>query len=640
MHYFSYRWLQCLLLLALLAPKTLAQSVDLHQLVQLAEYIGADYSAAVSDGKIVDAGEFQEMSDFSQIIVTRTAALPQDDTAIALNQQATSLSQAVTEKADLADIQRLASSLRGALLAAAPAKTLPEKWLTADVIRSLYQESCAACHGEQGRGDGAQAKLLNPPPVNFMDKERALNRSIAGLFDAIHGGLEGTSMPSFKHLPLEEQWSLATYVGSLAFVKPEDTANNDMAANPAVASLTLRDWVMFSPNELAAAHSSVDMAVLELGRANLFSLLNEPKNPLAIARQKLAFAQEAYARNDIDRAHAFAVSAYLDGFELIENTLDSHDAGLRKAIEADLMHLRQQITTRASAAEVNASIAAINTKLDRIDTLLATSSLSSTTLFSTSAIILLREGMEALLVVLALITVLIRSNRRDILKYVHLGWGLAVALGVITWVLAQYVINICGARREVMEGVGALLAAIILFYVGFWMHSKSSANAWQQFIEKAIHSNLQQGTLWGIAGLSFIAVYREIFETILFYQALASQITASQYPLLWAGIAAGAFTLALVTWIITRYSIKLPLATFFSVTTYLLLFLSFVLMGKAVAALQEAALISQSPLTFPLEVDWLGIHPTWEGIGSQLVILLLSAFMLLKPASRDKNSMF
>ena len=140
--------------------------------------------------------------------------------------------------------------------------------------------------------------------------------------------------------------------------------------------------------------------------------------------------------------------------------------------------------------------------------------------------------------------------------------------------------------------------------------------------------------MWGIAGLSFIAVYREIFETILFYQALASQITIEQFPLLWGGILAGAALLGIVTWIFTRYSVRLPLSTFFSVTTYLLLALSFVLMGKAIAALQEAAFIGITPLPVSVEIDWLGIHPTWQGVLSQLTIIILSAVLLLKPTGR------
>lgn len=633
-HFFS-SCINTVLLIAVIPMTAFAQTNDLHQLVQLAEYIGADYSAAVDNGQILDAGEYQEMSDFAGILVARTAALPAGDDVASLQSQASALATAISQKASLVEVQRTSSALRASLLAAAPVKPLPQSLIPVTAAKQLYQENCALCHGINGQGNGPQAKLLDPPPVDFTDKNRALNRSLAGLFDAINTGIVGTSMPSFKHLTLEQQWSLAAYVGSLAFAPSARGIDEDAKkANPSAGSLTLRDWVMFSPHELAANHTNVGLTILEEGRADIFTLFNTPQNPIAIARQKLNYVRDAYREQKYDTAHALAVSAYLDGFELIENTLDSHDTGLRKSIEVDLLHLRRQISDTASMADIEATLTTINQKFDQIDTLLATASLSSTTLFSTSAIILLREGMEALLVVLALVMVLIRANRRDILKYVHLGWGLAVLLGVLTWVLAQYVINISGASREVMEGVGALLAAVILFYVGFWMHNKSSAQAWQQFIEKTIHSNLKQGTLWGIAGLSFIAVYREIFETILFYQALSSQITAAQFPILWGGIAAGAAMLIIVAWIFTRYSVKLPLGTFFSVTTYLLLALSFVLMGKAIAALQEAAIIGMTPLPVTFEIAWLGIHSTWQGVLSQLTIVVLSAVLFLKSAKR------
>lgn len=155
--------------------------------------------------------------------------------------------------------------------------------------------------------------------------------------------------------------------------------------------------------------------------------------------------------------------------------------------------------------------------------------LSNATLFSASLVILLREGLEALLVVIALVTVLVRTGRRDGLRYVHLGWVTALVGGVATWAAAQSLVSISGASREVMEGVAALLAAVVLLYVGIWMHSKTHAAQWQAYIQQHINSHLTAGTLWGLGLLAFIAVYREVFETVLFYQALLTQAAAAQY---------------------------------------------------------------------------------------------------------------
>lgn len=264
--------------------------------------------------------------------------------------------------------------------------------------------------------------------------------------------------------------------------------------------------------------------------------------------------------------------------------------------------------------------------------------LSNATLFSASLVILLREGLEALLVVIALVTVLVRTGRRDGLRYVHLGWVTALVGGVATWAAAQSLVSISGASREVMEGVAALLAAVVLLYVGIWMHSKTHAAQWQAYIQQHINSHLTAGTLWGLGLLAFIAVYREVFETVLFYQALLTQAAAAQYSSVFSGFVAGTALLAVLAWLLVRYSVKLPIARFFSVTTYLLLALAFILMGKAMSALQEADLIGITPLPVSFEFDWVGVKSTWQGILAQLSVLVVFLVFLGLARRQRKNA--
>jgi high-affinity iron transporter len=178
------------------------------------------------------------------------------------------------------------------------------------------------------------------------------------------------------------------------------------------------------------------------------------------------------------------------------------------------------------------------------------------------------------------------------------------------------------------EGVAALFAAIVLFYVGFWMYNKSQADQWQRYVQQNINKSLKAGTLWGISRLAFIAVYREVFETILFYQSLLTQTASSQQHVLFSGFGAA---VAIIAWLMIKYSIRLPIGRFFSITTYLLLTLSFILAGKAIAALQEAAIISISPFPIDFQISWLGINSTWQGIALQVSILLLSSSLFFKP---------
>ncbi|MEE4251111.1 MAG: FTR1 family protein [Alcanivoracaceae bacterium] len=207
----------------------------------------------------------------------------------------------------------------------------------------------------------------------------------------------------------------------------------------------------------------------------------------------------------------------------------------------------------------------------------------------------------------------------------HAGWVTALVAGGITWWAARSFISISGASREVMEGVAALAAALVLFYVGVWMHSKTHAAQWQAYIQKHVTERLKAGTLWGIAALAFVAVYREVFETVLFYEALLTQSLPAQIPTILSGFVVGTLCLSIIAWAMVRYSIKLPIRRFFSVTTYLLVGLSFVLIGKGVIALQEAAIIGISPLPISFEIDWIGLKSTWQSLFGQFTVVVLFA---------------
>jgi len=625
--------------LSCLLPTQTFASTDadgLRQLLQLTEYIGVDYGSAVANKEIIDQGEYQEMLDFSTIIIEKSALqLSDEQQVISLSQ---SLRYAVQEKQSLAKIQAITGELKNLLIKLSPQLSLPNSLLVKTKIEELYQSNCVSCHGVTGQGDGALSAELNPKPTDFTDKARALDRSVLGLYDALTGGLDGTAMPSFRHLTAKQRWSLAFYAGSLAF-----TSGQKLDESKGV-DLSLANVVQFTPNELYSANSLIEKGAIEQIRANPVVLFSQSKAPLAIARDQLNNALVAYQQNDFILAKQLVVSAYLDGFELIENNLDAYDSLLRKAIESNLLSLRQKINDNKYPKEVNDSVSTILSQFEQAEFLLTESSMSDTALFSASFIILLREGLEALLVLIALLTILVRSDKKEAVKYVHFGWVAALFAGVLTWLVAQNLVAISGASRETMEGVAAMLAAIILFYVGFWMHSKTQADQWLRYVQQNINKSLKTGTLWGISGLAFIAVYREVFETVLFYQSLLTQTAASQQLVLFSGFGTAVAVLALLAWLMIKYSIRLPLARFFSTTTILLLILSFILAGKGISALQEAALITITPFPFDFHIAWLGINSTWQGVVMQASILLLSSALFFKPwlksklASKDKSS--
>lgn len=606
-------------------------TAKLRQLAQLAEYIGVDYSAAVDMGQVVNAGEYQEMVEFSDLLVNRSVSkqgVLKGNKAIA--NQALKLQQAIQNKGNVSDIQKLSADLRDSLLKLMPQLSFPQQLLPETEVNTLFQENCSACHGISGQGNGPLAAQLEPQPTDFTNKERASNRSILGLFDAITNGIDETAMPSFAQMAEQQRWSLAFYAGKLAFLSSQKPTGEDL-------TLSLQEMINHNPAQLIAKAPSESNLAVEWLRANPERLFVEQQNPLAITRKQLKLAFEENRKENYSEAANLAVSAYLDGFELVENSLEAHDTELRKSMEANMMNLRQLLSHSQKSDELDEAMTTILHQLDEAERLLDGSVLSGGTLFTASLIILLREGLEALLVVIALMTVLVKTERKDALKYVHLGWISALIAGGATWVAAQSLITISGANREVMEGVAALLAALVLLYVGIWMHSKTHADHWQAYIQKHINANLKAGTLWGLAALAFIAVYREVFETVLFYEALLTQAVTTQYFQVAGGFMLGTALLFILAWLLIRYSVKLPISKFFASTTYLLLALSFVLMGKAVIALQEAAVIGISPLSVHFEFGWIGVKSTWQGLSAQALILFVFILFILQSKIRQKS---
>jgi high-affinity iron transporter len=218
-----------------------------------------------------------------------------------------------------------------------------------------------------------------------------------------------------------------------------------------------------------------------------------------------------------------------------------------------------------------------------------------------------------------------RTEHTTAMRYLHFGWLGALAAGVLTWIGVKTVISISGAQREVVEGAAALLAAVVLLYVGIWLHRHSSAAHWQAFLNKRLGKSLSTGTLWGIAALSFVAVYREILETVLFYETLWLQ-SGSAMPLI-VGASLAGVALAAAGWMVFRIGARLPLRRFFQVNGVLMFVLALIFAGKGISALQEAGWIEVTFVSLP-RIDWLGVYPTAQSAGAQLLIICIGVIWL------------
>jgi len=216
----------------------------------------------------------------------------------------------------------------------------------------------------------------------------------------------------------------------------------------------------------------------------------------------------------------------------------------------------------------------------------------------------------------------VRADRRELLRYVHGGWIAALAAGAATWWAASRVVTISGADRELTEGFGSLLAAAILLFVGVWMHGKAQAGAWRRYVRERLGRALGGGSAWLLFGLAFVAVYREVFETIIFYAAIGAHGDGAAMA---GGIALAALLLAAIAWAMLRLGRRLPIEQFFRYSAALIAVLAVVLAGKGLAALQEAGMVGVTPLAGLPRSPMLGLYPTTETLAAQAAMGLLLA---------------
>tara|TARA_R110000868_G_scaffold232835_4_gene486473 strand:- start:199 stop:2118 length:1920 start_codon:yes stop_codon:yes gene_type:complete len=588
---------------------------------RLLDYLAVDYAGAVSDGEVVNILEYVEMQEFSASVRDRLMALPSSPDQSQLVEAAGDLVLAIDHMAPATEVAAQARSLASALLLAYPMILAPSDLPDLERAAGLYAEQCAACHGATGRADGPGAAGLDPPPIAFTDQARARERSLFGLYQVIGQGLDGTAMASYAELPSQDRWALAFYAGALAFDDSADRGRQLWSADAGLRARfpDLQALTQILPATLATEIGETDANDLTAYLRRHPEAVAQQTDNIGLVRTKLAQSLASYEAGDSRMAQELALSAYLDGFEPVEPMLGARDRALLIRIEEAMGNFRAGLAAGKPVAHAQAQVVELNAMLDAAERAMASDQANAVSSFLGALTILLREGVEALLIVVAMIAFLGKAERRDVLPYVHGGWISALLAGVLTWVAATSLITISGASREMTEGFGSLLSAVVLISVGIWMHGKAQSNAWQDYIKAKLSSALSRGSAWFLFLLAFIVVYREVFETILFFVALWSQ---GAHLALLAGAATATIALALIAWGLLSYSKRLPISQFFSYSSVLIAVLAVVLAGKGVAGLQEAGLLGMHALAWLPRIDVLGIYPNWEGMAAQLLALI------------------
>lgn len=254
-----------------------------------------------------------------------------------------------------------------------------------------------------------------------------------------------------------------------------------------------------------------------------------------------------------------------------------------------------------------------------------------------AASVLIREGVEALLIIAALLTVLRRTGNSNKRSWIWAGGLLGIAASIAMGFALQAIFSAASAghNREIVEGVTGIVAAAMLFYVAYWLHSHASLSAWRKFIDERTSNALASGSLVGLALLAFLTVFREGAETVVFYLGMAPAISMNDLLL---GLVIGVVSLCVVGVLVLVFSVRLPLRRFFQVAGLLVYYLGFKFIGTGIHALQVAGTLPYSPAPIPT-IAFFGIYPTWETTLPQLVLIAGAIITLFIIRLRDRQAL-
>ncbi len=259
--------------------------------------------------------------------------------------------------------------------------------------------------------------------------------------------------------------------------------------------------------------------------------------------------------------------------------------------------------------------------------------------FISSFVLILREGLEAILVIAAIIAYLVKTEKKKYISSVYIG----AAAGILISIILAFLFGLLtgtqsGIAQEVFEGIGMFVAVIVLFYVSNWMISKSETEAWERYIQKKVESSVSTGNKWVLIFAAFIAVAREGAELILFFRGVPIQGAAGQRAVILA-IVLSSLILILVFLAFRFLSVKLPLKPFFIVTSVLMYVLCFSFTGKGVSELQAAGVVGKTiiPQLQNFEADFLGIYATYESLIPQIIVLIAIILCSVLYAKKNKK---
>jgi high-affinity iron transporter len=351
------------------------------------------------------------------------------------------------------------------------------------------------------------------------------------------------------------------------------------------------------------------------------------RNDIDQIRLNLQKVLDLFQEKKYEEALVVARSAYLDSYENIELPLRPIDPDFTLDMEIKFAELRNMIEQRSEYENIVKKIGEIQKGLDESERLVSgIGTIAPGIAFTSSFSIIFREGLESALIIGAIITYLEASRNERFKKHVYYGIILAASATALTWTIAEFFIELSGASRELIEAIAGISAVAVLFWVSFWVLNKIETKKWIEFVKSKVWKATTTGSVMVFVLLSFFTVYREGFETVLFYQAMLSYAKHMELFVI-LGMIIGLAVIIGVAFTVRKLGKKLPLRVLFGLTMGIGAYMSITFLGNAIREFQEVGYITTTHLfgIIPrLDVNlatMTGIHPTLETVVAQLILL-------------------
>ena len=328
-------------------------------------------------------------------------------------------------------------------------------------------------------------------------------------------------------------------------------------------------------------------------------------------------ALEAFKNGDKNKGQS-KVKEFIQVWPTVEGDVSTRNSALYTKVETQT----PIIMVKGAEKQYQDQLQGLITELSQIDT-------KAKYTFVDAMFILLREGVEALLIVLALVSSLKAANQKKGLRWVYAG----AAAGILASVVIAFILQALfpavssGTNREILEGFVGIFAVVMMIGIGFWLHSKSSLKSWKNYIDRKMDVVLSTGSFISMFVLSFLAVFREGAETILFYVGILPLISLQNLII---GVVSAILILIVIALVLIYASSKIKIHQVFFVLTWTIYFLAFKMLGTSIHMLQVVGILPLHVIHFIPTVEVLGIYANIEVFISQLILIIIIVIATLK----------